>query len=407
MAFKLPYDQKVIKGKIALMSHPLTMLYSGVMMLMETDYSDAIPTAMTNGVKVVYSPAFIDSLDQAETNGVILHETLHMMYRHLWQYRKLYLQQPQIANAACDFYINLVIEDIHRKNSKLVKLPEGALIDEKYRDMAVVEIYNDLMKHAKPVPRNGKGQPQDDSGQTMQDANGNPLENFDKHDWESADGMSDEEKDSMSERIETAIRQSAIHASKLGGDVSRLGELTEPRVPWEQVMRDFVSSRRRGTDMATWSRLARRGMQLGMVLPHKYTETMGRLAFCVDTSGSIGQEELNAFMTEAVAICNSMMPDLVDIIYWDDGVASHELYDPSTYHTIMQVTKPKGGGGTDPSCIPEYLASNNIRPECAVIITDGYVYGGWGNWSCPTLWAITTKKIQSPIGETVFVDMGY
>jgi len=36
-------------------------------------------------------------------------------------------------------------------------------------------------------------------------------------------------------------------------------------------------------------------------------------------------------------------------------------------------TKPKGGGGTDPECVGEYLAKNRIVPECAIVFTDGCV----------------------------------
>jgi predicted metal-dependent peptidase len=69
-------------------------------------------------------------------------------------------------------------------------------------------------------------------------------------------------------------------------------------------------------------------------------------------------------------------------------------------------TKPKGGGGTSPSCITEYLKKNNIVPECAIVLTDGYVGSDWGgNWSCPVLWAIVDNKHAVPtIGSAIHID---
>jgi hypothetical protein len=44
-----------------------------------------------------------------------------------------------------------------------------------------------------------------------------------------------------------------------------------------------------------------------------------------------------------------------------------------------------------------------LKPECAVILTDGYV-SSWGEgWPCPTLWGITTKGIASEVGKSVSV----
>jgi predicted metal-dependent peptidase len=51
-------------------------------------------------------------------------------------------------------------------------------------------------------------------------------------------------------------------------------------------------------------------------------------------------------------------------------------------------TKPVGGGGTDVTCVPEYIKDNNITPQCAIVVTDGHLYGGWGAWTCPVLWVI-------------------
>ena len=45
-----------------------------------------------------------------------------------------------------------------------------------------------------------------------------------------------------------------------------------------------------------------------------------------------------------------------------------------------------------------------MKPDCAVILTDGYVGDDWGGeWVCPTLWGITSD-IVSEVGKTVKVN---
>jgi hypothetical protein len=46
--------------------------------------------------------------------------------------------------------------------------------------------------------------------------------------------------------------------------------------------------------------------------------------------------------------------------------ASDELNDVST--------KPKGGGGTDVRCVPQYIQDEQIKAQAVIVLTDGYLY---------------------------------
>jgi predicted metal-dependent peptidase len=70
----------------------------------------------------------------------------------------------------------------------------------------------------------------------------------------------------------------------------------------------------------------------------------------------------------------------------------------------VKSTKPAGGGGTDPSCVPQYLNEKGIKPECVIMLTDGYV-GGWGQWSVPVLWCILNNRSANPsVGIAVHIN---
>ena len=83
-------------------------------------------------------------------------------------------------------------------------------------------------------------------------------------------------------------------------------------------------------------------------------------------------------------------------------MCQHEKYERDDLDSLMQTTKPRGGGGTAPSCITQYIKEHKMMPEWALVITDGYVGNDWGGeWPCPVLFVVTTPNITAPIGKTI------
>jgi predicted metal-dependent peptidase len=133
--------------------------------------------------------------------------------------------------------------------------------------------------------------------------------------------------------------------------------------------------------------------------------TVGRIAVGVDTSGSIDNVALAEFFSELVAICKDVTPECVDLLYWDTRVAGHEVYVQGTYDSILDITKPKGGGGTNPDCIPVYIKKERLDPVCVVVLTDGYIgrsdVSAWDGMP-PVLWVVTqNKEWTPPVGQSV------
>jgi predicted metal-dependent peptidase len=73
---------------------------------------------------------------------------------------------------------------------------------------------------------------------------------------------------------------------------------------------------------------------------------------------------------------------------------------------IVKTTKPEGGGGTSPSCVPDYMNANNIKPQVTIMLTDGYVGNDWGaNWPSPVVWCVVgNKSAESTTGKTIHVE---
>jgi predicted metal-dependent peptidase len=231
-------------------------------------------------------------------------------------------------------------------------------------------------------------------------------EGFDSHDWESGQEMSQEDIEQVTKDINQAIRQGQLMAGKLGGNQSLvLGQLVEPKIDWREQLREFVSSVAVGKDISTWQRVNRRWLHQDIYMPSTINETVGRIVVAIDTSGSIDGEILNKFLSEVQSICINVSPEKVDLLYWDTEVAAHEVYSQEQLGKLTSSTKPKGGGGTDVTCVPKYLKKNQIKAECVIVLTDGYLSGDWGTWESPVLWVILDNTGAVPTtGKAIHID---
>jgi predicted metal-dependent peptidase len=293
---------------------------------------------------------------------------------------------------ACDFVINLMIHDSDPQGNN-VTLPEGGCLDEKYRGMDAGEVFRMLKDEQQQGGKGGKG---DGSGD--QESQGG--QGFDEHDWESADEMSEDEKQTLAREVDQALRQGALLAGKLNGNVPReITEAMEAKVNWREVLADFVNSICNDKDNSTWRRPNRRWVDQNVYMPSAIGEAVGRIVVAIDMSGSIGQAEVGQFLGELLSVCNHVQPEGIDLMYWDTEVCAHEKYDRGDYEAIMSSTKPMGGGGTSAKCIPKYIEQHKLNPECVIVLTDGYI-DGWGDWKHPVFWGMTSHVV-APVGVSV------
>lgn len=402
--------RRLKKIVINLMRDPTFADMSGILMLGSKEVVDYVPTACTDGRDEKYGADFISKLDDKGLSFVVIHEAYHKMLRHLTTWRKLYDENPQLANRACDYVINLAIVKRDPQEA-IVAMPklDGKLIgllDRRFDNMNAKQVY-DILKQEQKDNASSSGGGGDGEGAAGSGASGG--QGFDEHDWEGAKAMPKEVQEQLAKEVDQAIRQGQIAAQKMhgkgGGDMSReLMDLLNPKVNWRDLLREFVTAVCAGRDFSSWRKPNRRFLSQDIIMPSLVSERVGHMVIGIDTSGSIGDPELTQFLTEVKAIADKVHPDKVDLIYWDARVAGHEVYNSATLDTLVSSTKPKGGGGTDPRCVPAYLAQHGIKPECVVMLTDGYV-GSWGDWDVPVLWAITGgNRVTAPVGKTVHIE---
>ena len=383
----LTSEQRVTKSHIAIMRSKQFCMFAGVLSVGKVNFTEDLPTAATNGRDVMYNPKFIETLNDKELNFVVLHEALHKAFQHMHLWKKLWKESPMLANMAADYVVNYSIYEADDRN-EITMMPSSALFDKKYAGMTTKQVF-DLLK--KDAESNGGGGGKD---------------GHDTHDWEGSESMSDEEVRETTKQIDQALRQGEIIRGKMQGNKNRsVNELLEPKVNWREQLREFVNATCKNKDRTSWKRPHKRFIGHDIYMPSMIGEAIGQVVIGVDTSGSIGDKELNEFLTEVVAICDDVSPSSIELLYWDTVVAGHETYHQGDYKSLVQSTKPAGGGGTTVGSVNQYIKDKRIQPEAIIILTDGYVEDDFGgNWDYPTLWAITSKHITSPHGKTIHIE---
>jgi predicted metal-dependent peptidase len=416
---KLTVEQRIERAHVRLMQDPNFCLFSGTFMVGKVTVSDTTPTAWTNGRDVTYGRAFVESLTDKQLAFLIVHEAMHKTYRHLTTWQGLFKKNKRLANMAADYVINLQIEDMD-PNGYTVEMPRDpdgdllGLLDRRFAGMDTKQVFDILLKEQTDKPkRKSNGQPEDGStcpnGGEAGDGDDGEGTTLDEHDWEGASKLSQEERDQLERDIDQAIREGVILAGKRKGGVPRgIADLLTPKVDWKDALAEFVKTTAAGADQSTWRKPNRRYIANNIVMPSTYSLRIESIVWGMDTSGSISTE-LGRFLAEAKKLSVEVMPESVELLYWDTEVAGHESYRGSGIETFVESTHPQGGGGTRPDCVPAYLIEKQIRPQCVIMFTDGHFYDHapelWQQLGVPVLWCVVGNKSFSPIyGQSVLVE---
>jgi predicted metal-dependent peptidase len=385
---------RIRKAHIAIMQHKKACVYAGVLACGKVEVTTDVPTAATNGWDVRYNPEFIKQhmSTDPELRFLVLHEATHKAFRHLHTWQDLHEEDPQLANVAADYFVNLALQDMD-EGEGFIKMPKlGIQPEPKYRGWSVKQIFEDLKKEQEEGGQGGEG------------------DGMDSHDWDDAksgDEQAQKEAEARGQEIARAIRQGEILRRKLAGKGTGMadgvfGELLAPKVDWRKVLREFVQETCQGRDESSWRRPNRRYIADDIYMPSMVGVTMTELVIGFDTSGScFGTDEMTRFVSEIATIIEQVKPSKVHVIYWDTSVVGHQTFEGGQF--AVQDLKPQGGGGTDGSVLFDYLKKERITPQAIVQFTDGYV-GDWGNTTVPTLWAITSHMV-APFGSTIHIEI--
>ncbi len=403
-------------------------------------------TMATDGKRLVYNPTWVEKVHKVEgfevIKGAVSHEVLHCALDHILRCGS---RDQTYWNYATDYAINIILKD-----AKL-ELPKGVLINEKYRGLSADEIYAKLQKEKPPkmsqhCGNGGQGQGQDqnrgqggqdqqgqDGGQGSQKGqrNGQGKGQQKAHTQGGAGGLQKEagdngepmqgqpwgdhsiwrqaQENTTSAEIERQAAEwkkrlvQAMEGAKMRDNVPAgmerlVREMLEPKVDWRRVLAYFLQPSK--VDY-TWSPPDRRfcnGEYGDIIMPDFGDEAVEDIWIVVDTSGSVGDKELAAFLAEVRGIMASY-PQVKGFLAFCDAKL-HGIYEVNSQDPWPERAKPKGGGGTDFRPVFEEIRKRAITPSALAYITDGYGRFPEVDPGFPVLWVITTN-VEAPWGQTV------
>ena len=141
MRHETPASIRIQKARTTfLLDHPF---FGSLLFRLKGREHRSIPTMATDGVSLYYNPEFVDTLNSATLAGVLAHEVMHPALQH---HVRRSGRDPKRWNEACDYAINPLLLDAG------LSLPDGVLVDHRFRGMSAEQIYNLRDAEAQPQP---------------------------------------------------------------------------------------------------------------------------------------------------------------------------------------------------------------------------------------------------------------
>lgn len=350
--------------------------------------SEKVNAYASNGARFLYNDEFIQKCSIEElmftlTNAVMHHVLAHQQRRlgrkgHLWQ-------------LATDFAINNIL----KQNGMII--PKGANFNEEFAKMYAEEIYEALKEEyygdmadaydeddfGSDTPPNIKLNPEE----AASDEEYNAFANL-----EQIDDELDPQNESNWQYADSVAREVANRKSAMPSGFERLAKkMKASGVDWRFELYNAINRHMRNN--YAFMPPNKKHIYRGIALPSLASDTLS-LCVAIDTSGSIDESLLGAFMEEFKAIMTNFPAVKIELIIADAKVHCHY-----TFQGGEKLDFPiKGGGGTDYRPVFEYIDANLPMNTMLLYFTDG---DGWFPKIPPSyevLWALS-RQAKVPFGR--------
>lgn len=338
-------------------------------------------TACTDGERLIIDPNFAEQLkSEQEMRFLVLHEVLHCVLEHCTRGTEL---NQELFNIACDIVVNSTILEMWGMDTFRVAgnpvmhlAPNGR----EGREYNAEELYRMLLKQENSQFGTSPDARSDAGAQTL-----------DRHDIWQTIGQKERIRNAWNQKIGIAA-DACPNAAQMPQSVRTLVETLRRRSEpdWKALLHDFIQY-----DTHDYSFLPpdRRFSAGDFFLPaYNIDEDQGTVHdiwVCVDTSGSVEDEQLAEAMLEIQdAIRQTGLTGAIS--FFDTRITAPEPFD--TEEAFRKII-PTGGGGTSFHVIFDYLKNHlSAQPPRAILVfTDGYVWS-WPNeeqaMGVPVLWLI-------------------
>lgn len=360
-------------------------LLAGVARQFTEETPTAGVTVRDGGLRLMVNPEFFlrTLRDRAERVGVVKHETLHLVLKHLMRAEEG--QDPHVWNLATDLVVNQMIGAPWKLPSSAITLatfPELRLqpdwtAERYYLALAAAKAEADLSRAS------GRPQRAPRSAGALRE---NQRWHSDHDHWKRGGAQADVEAKVASALLDGLIEATANRVgdrvlselpAMVRAAISSAAARRRPHVDWRRVVRLFAASSRRTRIARTNRRPSRRYGAFPGIRVRRFE----RLAVAVDTSASVSDAVLAEFFGEIHGI-------------WRQGAEVHVIECDARvqraypYRGVFDGAFGRGGTRFDP--VFEYLRRDReVRWDGCIYLTDGDAAAPAVRPPCRLLWVVT------------------
>jgi predicted metal-dependent peptidase len=419
--------------------------------------------AYTDGDEMFFGDKFF-SIDKAFQMAAILHEMLHIVFRHVTRSQK---RIHDLYNISADAIINSSIgfeSEQQMGNFSYAYFPKQHVVnlDSLYEEYKIPKseqrhfsqwtaesLYEFLIKKFKEeleeeLRQQQQENDQDEEGSSTTSNNNSNKKSTNKESKSELEKLEDKVRELMeklskkhkmfdgsdikpnslkdqttaeiddfkwTQRFNRAKAQSSNSKKSILGKIN--ADVYQPQIPWYIELRKYLFKKCMSTTEVNWQRPARRMASLKnnkTYMPGIQSKKgLDKMVVIVDTSGScFNEEELTMFCTEIESIQKQTNVELA-LIFADTEVQSEFVVKNDGIALLDKMkngmVEAKGGGGTN-MVVPFLYALKKYKPFLTLIASDGYTDFPAKQDAQKTnlLWLINTDiKIPKQCGKTLYI----
>lgn len=359
-------QQAMDKAKIALMSKPDSAFFTTLVFSMKLLFDKAIPTACTNGKKILFNPDFFMAQDQDVRVSIFVHEAMHVAYLHVGKDR-IGHRDPRKWNIAGDYVINAQLK------ARGFVVPDTWLYDPQYADMSTEMVYDRLPPDPPPPP----------------------MEDIDI----SGDPELVKEVEDILVRAAIYSKQANDKAGTVPLDIEvYLDKLLNPKLPWNRIMANWFQSFAK-TDYS-WKKPNRRFFPEHH-LPSMYGTALMNIGIGVDISSSVTDHEFKQQISEVHDILVKLKPEKITLLLFNTQISVVKEIKSARELLDVQFT---GRGGTDIDPVIEY--ANEHKLPALLVLSDGGFNFSDVTTKTPTIFVVYNNPgFEAPFGKVVHYEI--
>ena len=346
--------------------------------------NDKVKTYASNGVRFLYNEEFIQNCTKEELFFILTNCVMHHILSH--QQRKL-KRKGYLWQLATDYAINNLLF----KNG--LKIPEGVNFDKKFKDMYAEEIYDVLKKE---LIESGIDSFDEENIQNHNEKKSKDLTKSFRQVKNIKDNL-DEKDEEQWEYSATLAKEVAMRKSLMPLGFERLAKkVVAQNIDWKFELYNAINRHMRNN--YAFMPPNKKHLYRGFALPSLTSDTLS-LIVAIDTSGSIQEDILGAFIEEFKSIMQNFPSVNIELLIADAKVHAHYSFKGADEINFVL----KGGGGTDYRPVFDYIDANFPMASMLLYFTDGDGIFPRIPPSYEVLWALSNKKDRIPFGRSLVI----